>query len=111
MEILDHKPGRVLWRNIDPEGRARFEWRATTEQGTPIEPSFCFYSSRRQAELAWKRDNPRPAGRPRSASDRNRRAGGNPVLTVRLPEPILTQVQARGGPEWVRGLIQRELAP
>lgn len=51
----------------------------------------------------------RPPGRPRTASEANRKAGGNPILPVRLEQATYDQAQARGGAAWVRGLIEREL--
>lgn len=109
MEILERKHDRILWADQDAEGRTRYEWRAHNS-GTPaVEPLWCTHTSRRQADLAWKRDNPRPAGRPRTASDRNRKADGNPALTVRMPEDMFRAVEERGGPEWVRQIIASHL--
>lgn len=109
MEIVDRKPGRVLWTCRDPEGRTRYEWRCTTAEGVAIEPASCGYASRHQANLAWKADNPGKAGRPVSASPENRSADGNPKLTVRLEPSLFARVQALGGAAWVRELIGKSL--
>lgn len=111
MEVLARKPGRCLWAGPDAEGRTRYEWRATTAEGVAIEPASCSYTSRHQANLAWAADNPPfPPGRPRTASEANRKAGGNPPLLLRLSPELHEAAQARGGARWVRGLIERELA-
>lgn len=47
----------------------------------------------------------RKPGPPRTASDANRKAQGNPPLLVRLPPEELAWVRSRGGAQWVRGLI------
>lgn len=108
MEILDRKHDRILWSDIDAEGRRRYEWLAHSGD-IAREPHEVHYYSRRQADLAWKQENPRPPGRPRTASDRNRRADGNPALTVRMPEEMFRAVEDRGGPEWVRQIIASHL--
>lgn len=109
MEILERKHDRILWTTTDAEGSPRYEWRAHNPGSPAVTPTSLIHTSRRQADLAWKRDNPRPAGRPRTASDRNRRADGNPALTVRMPEDMFRQVEDRGGAEWVRQIIASHL--
>ena len=110
MELLARKPGRVLWAGPDAEGRTRYEWRATTAEGVAVEPASCSYTSRHQANLAWAAENPpAPPGRPRTASEANRKAGGNPPLLLRLTPELHEATQARGGASWVRSLIEKDL--
>ena len=53
--------------------------------------------------------NGKKLGRPRTASERNRRQDGNPILHVRLAGDVFDEAKARGGVQWVRELILREL--
>lgn len=53
--------------------------------------------------------NSRKVGRPRTASEANRKAGGNPPLLLRLTPDLHEAAKARGGASWVRSLIEKEL--
>lgn len=53
--------------------------------------------------------NGKKIGRPVTASERNRRQDGNPILHVRLVGDVFDEVKARGGVQWVRELIMKEL--
>jgi hypothetical protein len=50
----------------------------------------------------------RPPGRPRKNVDG---AGdGNPILGIRVSTEMKAAIQARGGSEWARQVLERELA-
>ena len=92
MEIAARKPGRLLWQSTDAEGRPTYEWRAAAPDGSAIEPAACAYTSRRQADLAWREEHPGRAGRPRV--DR-RPSDGNPKIQVRLDRADYARAEAR----------------